>query len=604
MPSKPTYGIQDVDGHAVKRGGVVRDPLASQKRRNKHKKITMPVSEWVSRFIRIKDGDRGVTKPVTFEERRYLRRVYDTPSRNILLFTSRQTEKSTTVANKQLAQCGMRRMYTSLFVTPSAMQTMVYSKTRIDDIVEISPLLRAMTHTSLRMNILEKEFLTRSKIYLRYAFLNADRIRGLSVNAIYADEVQDLLSSVMPVIEETASHFAEPIKVYSGTPKTLDNNIERYWTKASTQSEWVIPCERHGGNNPSSWHWNVLGVENIGKHGPVCSKCKKPIHPDHPMADWVAMRPGAPFEGFRICRLMVPWFYKNPEKWAEILDAQSRYGTAEFMNEVMALSYDSGAKPITRMEVMAACDPRYRMNEDQVAELGRSIQLYMGIDHGPGTENSKTVVTIGGYVRGDDNFQILWCKRLDGPLAEPAAQMAELHRIIEKFNVKYIGADHGFGFYPNKLLTDRYSAKRVHQFQYVGSLTSKLIYKAKLFRYMVYRTPVMSDIFAAIKKRKIRFPSWEDFAVPYADDILSIYSEYSESQRMIRYDKPRDVPDDTFHSILFCVLASMIDHPRPDIIAPLQDKEHRVNTDELTDEEILALEGYAENTDVYGWGGL
>jgi len=525
----------------------------------------------VSRFVRIKDGDRGIATNISFAEREYLRRIYDTPSQNILLMCSRQSEKSTTIANKQLAASCMNTMYTSLFITPSAMQTTVYSRTRIDDIVEISPLLASMTHSSLTMNILEKEFATRSKVYLRYAFLNADRVRGLSVNAVYADEIQDLLVDVMPIIEETASHFQRPIKVYSGTPKTYDNNIEHYWSKASSMNEWVIPCEHHGAKDPATWHWNVLGLKNIGKHGPVCDKCGNPIDPEHPKAQWVQMRKGMEFEGFRICRLMVPWFRKNQQKWDEILQAQQRYPTAQFMNEVLAISHDSGAKPITRDEVIRACDSTYRIDEEQVAELGRSIQLYAGIDHGASTENSQTVVSVGGYVRPDEKFQFVWHKRLDGPLSEPSAQMEEFHRIIQKFNIKYVGADYGMGFYPNKLLTERYGPARVHQFQYAFTITQKVIYKSKLFRYLVYRTPVMSDIFNAIKSRKILLPAWEDFQYPFAEDILNIVSDYSEARRMTRYDKPRGTTDDTFHSMVFCFLASMFDRRRPDIMAPLKE---------------------------------
>lgn len=589
MSSKPIY--KNVQAPPASSSQRLRDPFKKDGGRRRHTLVNMPPSEWVSQFIRIKDGDRGVAKPLTFEERKYLRRAYDTPSRNLLLFTSRQTEKSTTMANKQLASAGMNSMHTSLFVSPSAMQTTVYSKTRIDEIISISPVLQALTHTSLTMNILEKEFLTRSKIFLRYAFLNADRIRGLSVNDIYADEIQDLLPDVMPVIEETSSHFKGARKIYAGTPKTLDNNIEHYRSKNSTMSEWVIPCEHHGGNNPSSWHWNVLGVENIGKTGPICSKCKKRIYPEHPMAQWVEFRPGAEFECLRICRLMVPWFYKDPEKWREILHAMERYPTAQFMNEVMAISYDSGQKPITREELIAACNPRYRIDEDQVEEISRSHELYMGIDHGTGGPNSKTVVAIGGYVGTGDSFQIVWMKQFNGPLSEPSAQFPEFCRIINKFRIKYVGADYGLGFYPNKLLTDRFGPKRIHQFQYAATLTSKFVFKPQHGRFMVYRTPVMSDIFAALKKAQITLPHWDDFSTPYGDDILSIFSEYSNAQRMIKYDKPRNFTDDSFHAILFCFLASMLDHRRPDIIAPVQSSEYQepVDMDDMFDEyELMA----------------
>jgi hypothetical protein len=50
--------------------------------------------------------------------------------------------------------------------------------------------------------------------------------------------------------------------------------------------------------------------------------------------------------------------------------------------------------------------------------------------------------------------------------------------------------------------------------------------------------------------------------------MLNIFAEYNETLRMLQYSHRPDRPDDTFHSILYCFLASMIVVPRPDIIAP------------------------------------
>lgn len=598
MLSRPIYEEDASWADAPSRR--VEDPYSAGARRVRGGTVPLPVSEWVTRFIRIKDGDRGVPKAITFEERRYLRRIYDSPSSSKLLITARQTEKSTTLSNMQMADMGTRNMYTSLFVSPSAMQTTVYSKTRLDDIIQLSPLMQALTHPSKTMNILEKEFLTGSKIYLRYAFLNADRIRGLSVNSVYGDEVQDLLPDVLPIIEEASSHFEDPRRVYAGTPKTFDNNINTMFSEHSNQGEWVVPCERHGATDPSTWYWNVLMPENIGKRGPICAKCKKPINPEHPMADWVSMRGNDQmFESFRIPRIMVPWFFKSEKKWKEILDAREAYSTAVFYNEVMALSYDSGTRPITKSELIAACDRRYRIDEDQLLELSKSHQLYAGLDHGANTDNSKTVMAIGGYVRGDDKFQILWLQQFNGDIAEGTPKLNEFFRIIDKFNIKYIGADYGMGFDPNKMLAERYGPHRIKQFQYTGSLSAKVLYKKELFRYLVYRTPVMSDIFTAIKQRKIRLPHWEDFRTPFGDDVLRIFSEYSESSRMIRYGKPSSVTDDSFHAILYCFLASFFDHPRHDVLMPLQG----VSEAERMQQEEYLHTLYNSSLDLDGWDG-
>lgn len=517
------------------------------------------------------------------------------------------THNSTTLGNKLLANSAMRPMRTSLFVTPSAMQTKVFSNARLADIIDISPLIRGLTHKSLVMNILEKEFANKSKIYLRYAFLSADRIRGLSVNDIFVDEIQDMLWDLMPVIEESSSHHKERLFVYSGTPKTFDNTIENYWSKHSTQSEWVIPCEHHGTpNRPDSWHWNVLGVKNIGKFGPICDRCGHKLNPEHQMARWVEMNPGLPgkrpeFEGFRICRLMVPWYWKpdphkeNPhEQWDSILADQARYPTAQFLNEVMALSYDSGQKPLSRAEIMRLCDSKYVMDEDAVAKLALSYPLFMGLDWGTGEGGSYTVMFVGGYVRGDHNFQIVYAKRYDGQMVDPEPQLQDIERLIRKFRCKRIVADYGMGFMPNKRLTSVFGAKRIHQFQYAVRAPAKITFKASLYRYLVFRTPVMSDVINAVKAGKFRFPSWQVFEKPFSTDMTALRAEYSNTQRMIQYGKPRGVPDDSFHALVYCLCASFLGGMmRPDIMAPMQETGDGAAITSMEDHAIEEMEHFA-----------
>ena len=67
-------------------------------------------------------------------------------------------------------------------------------------------------------------------------------------------------------------------------------------------------------------------------------------------------------------------------------------------------------------------------------------------------------------------------------------------------------------------------------------------------------------------------PNWEDFHEPHGQDILNIFSEYNERLRMTEYKKAPGKTDDAFHSIVYCMLASMIQNPRPDILTPMKDE--------------------------------
>jgi len=594
MRSRPTFDIDTrslrmIDNGARWRGIDDTRGIYGKysQRRSRVKSLSLYTSDWVHEFVNITDANTGKISQIDFSERPYLRKPYNTNHPKILLVFSRQTEKSTSTGNKLIALSNTRSFYNSLFVTPSALQTTTFSKTRIDDIVSISPHLKASTHKALNWNLLEKTWLNGSKIYLRYAFLNADRIRGLSVNAIFIDEIQDVLRDVVPVIEETSSHNKNRIFVYSGTPKTFDNTIHTYWEDHSTQSEWVGPCEHHGTpKDPKSWHWNILDSGNIGTHGPICERCGKAINPEHPEAQWVEMNPGAEYHGYRVCRLMVPWYVKDPKAWASILDNQKRYPRAQFENEVMARSYDSGTKPITKGELYRLCDPKYMMDEEQVAALAGNQPLYGGIDWGTG-EKAYTLFTVGGYVRGDHGFQIVYAKRFDGPLIEPKPQLHEIRRLIDKFRLKFVGTDYGMGHWPNKLLISLYGPKRIFPFMHAERLDSKVKYSPKLGRHVVYRSPVIGDIFSAMKMGKIRLPAREVFDKPFITDISNVTAEYSHTLKMMKFDKARGVTDDTLHSILYTILASCFAHARPDIFAPIQEGGTAMSLAELNELEYL-----------------
>lgn len=592
MPARLSFGDEDRDA-SIDYGVRVSDlehKMQSAKRAAPLK-LSLLTSDWISSFVRVKDGNTGQTIPVEFSERKYLRRIYDTPARKVLLMTSRQTEKSTTIGNRIFARCLMRPGHTVLFVSPSAMQTSVFSKARMNEVIDMSPLIKAQTNANIINNLFEKHFANTSKCYLRYAFLTADRIRGLSVNDLFADEIQDLLPDIMPVIEEAASHNEEKLFIYSGTPKSLDNTIQNYWSENSTMSEWVIPCQHHGlPKSPSTWHWIVLNEKNLGLNGPICERCGSAINPEHPYARWVEMQKydgkRVSFEGYRVCRLMVPWYLKSEKMWKEILAARERYSTAKFMNEVLAISYDSAAKPLTRIELIQATDPNYLNDYEAAKRLARDHTTFIGIDWGSG-ERAFTVLTIGGYTRPDDSFQIFYMLRFTGPLTDPVAQMDEIESIITTIRPKYIGTDFGFGFYQNKRLLSKYGMQRVFPFEYVPRLNVKMKYNKFTHRTLVFRTPLMSDLFNAIKKKKVRFPKWATMEKPYGDDILNIHAEDSSNLRMIKYDKPKGKTDDTFHATLYCLLASMLHHKRPDIIAPFKEEEQSRLAGEVSDDEYL-----------------
>ena len=546
-------------------GELVEEPIEL----TKTKEIELPAvpsvlpSVFTASVFQMPKEDGTGYAPFSFEGRRHMKRIYDTPSRKVLLCTGRQVEKSTLIGNISIAYMTLVTALRILFVSPSSTQTKVFSNDRIKEPIETSPFLSKYTTSMLTKNILEKQFLNRSMITLRYAYLNADRTRGIAAGQLFIDEIQDILRANIPVIEHCLSHAPDKHRrqVYSGTPKSLDNIIEDYRANLSTQGEWVVPCEACN-------HWNILGEKNIGKKGPICAKCGKPIDPQGPKSQWAWMvQPDSkdpnkvPWESYRIPQIMVPWKIKN---WDEVVYEYENHPRAQFMNECLGMSYESGFRPITTAQVREACGEHSIHDVEKIRTLSLAQPFFMGVDWGSG-DNSYTIVTIATYI--DNRFRVVFMHRFIGEEADPHVQLNKLIELARHFNIYVMGTDYGFGFGMNNYLTREFGAQKVQKMQYMATARKKVQFDAKMGRWKVHRTEAMSAIFDAIKKKKAEFPKWDEFQT-FAKDFTNIYSEYNERLRMVMYDHKQGNPDDSFHSFVYCWLASMIVIPRPDIICP------------------------------------
>lgn len=546
---------------------ILEDPKAvSKARRNLPKLPKLRPSKFTEFAFYFPDDDGQGFSKFSFEGRRHMKRIYDTPAKRVLLFCGRQVEKSTLLGNISLTYACMIPSYKVLYVSPSATQTKTFSADRIKEPLETSPVLKRFTTNMLSANIMEKQFVNRSKITMRYAFLNADRTRGIPAWCLLMDEFQDILGDNIPVIEQCLSHAPESRKrfIYAGTPKSYDNNIEYYRERLSTQGEWVVPCDRCGSNADGSAgrHWNILGEKNIGRKGLVCEKCKQLINPMHDDAQWARQVYEAPFESYRIPQLMVPW-----KDWSEIVLDYERYPRAKFYNEVLGLSYDSGLRPLTTEQVRQNCNPDIHM-VDYTNYRAKSLSqpVFAGLDWGTG-EHTYTVIVLCTYI--DMKFRMFYCHRFVGDEVDPPVQLEKIYQLLNYFNVRTVGTDYGGGFDRNDALVRKFGPERIWKYQYSARPKLKVEWDSKLGRFKVHRTEVMSDIFNAIKRgNQCEFPRWLEFKEPYAQDMLNIYSEYNEQLRMIQYKHGLDKPDDTFHAFVTCWLASMLVIPRQDIIIP------------------------------------
>jgi len=485
-------------------------------------------------------------KPFSLKGREYLRKVHDSNYKSVILRTARQVEKSTTLAVHMLTRALLIPYFTALYISPSSKQTRAFSAQKLNPFISTSDFIqRYYVDSSCTDRVFEKSFTNGSRIILDYVFQTPDRVRGISADALYLDEIQDIMSEHVPVIEETLAHSDKKWRIYAGTPKRYQNTIENYWRRSS-QTEWVVKCDHCG-------HWNVLGEKNVQKKGLSCARCGELLNVRH--GEWVNGKRDFEFKGIRISQLTVPWM-----SWEEIWRKYRDYPISKFYNEVLGLPYEDASRPLTFDELVAVCENRPMLQSYDPA-MFRGEPLYMGIDYATGTgENAFTVVVIGGFI--GEYFKVVYAKRYKGIEADLSYVVEDLARLAQKFRVARIGADWGVGSGgANQFLRKRVNTggeERVVEFYYSSNQRELIKWDWRGYKYILNRTEAMSLVFTRIKDGKITFPRWSEWE-PFGQDFLNIYQDFSDVSQKVFYDHEEGYPDDTFHATLYAYFIGMMD---------------------------------------------
>lgn len=342
----------------------------------------------------------------------------------------RQVAKSTNQAADGIVFSNAVPNTTILFVTPLFEQVRRFSANYVRPFIDESPVKALFCDSTTENSVLQRSFLNRSRLVFSYAFLNADRTRGINADRLKIDELQDMDVEHIPVISETMSHSEWEIMDLSGTPKSLDNAVEVHFQQSS-QAEWFVKCDACG-------HWNVPSVEfdllkmigpwreDIGpaRPGTVCARCGRPINPR--AGYWVHRHPERrhTFAGYHIPQLIMPLHFASARKWAELLAKQQNLAPHLFFNEVLGESYDAGSRLVTVTDIEnAAClpwtnDPRAAVPGPEVmARLRHYTALALGVDWGGGGKKgvSYTTLSLAGLRGNDGSIDVLWGRRLLTP---------------------------------------------------------------------------------------------------------------------------------------------------------------------------------------------
>lgn len=523
----------------------------------------------------IEEQQRVKTRPSLFAEsvyllngkkfrltnRHYLKPIYDAHIEEGLLMCGRQVEKSTTFSTHIANHTLLIPYFQALYFAPLTDQVSVFSKSRLGRLYEYSQKDFVKKHfmgPGYANNVFEKQFKNGSINYMKHCYEYGDNIRGISVNGIWGDEIQDIHIDAIPVIKEAQSHALESgagmkMTWYSGTPKTFSNTIQQYWDR-STQNEWVVRCPHCGKHQ-------ILGLKNMTPVKYECIACKQEIPTESRInGQWIPMQPGKRLQGFRISQLMVPWI--TP---AEIWAKQEDYSAEKFHNEVLGRSYENADKPFTMLLLN-----QISSNNDSL--LIRPTGVYtntlnvMGVDWGKG-EKAFTVVTIYGFNPVDERLHILYTKKFSrGEEIDPNKQVDMISGLMNIFNIRLCIADWGFGHVQCNTLTQRFGA-RFASCYYSFNLKAKHKYDAADNKWVVNRTALIEDY---ARKMKEMFFSWpgksKEQMMFLFDHHLAENAEYRKNRNgrseELMYTHSEGDPDDGLHSCVYAYLAFLLAKPQ------------------------------------------
>lgn len=493
--------------------------------------------------------------------RSYLKVIHQVSLEEVLLMTGRQVEKSTTVSVKIANNVLLRNFSRNLYVAPLNEQVKTFSKSRLDKLFRYSKnnlVARRYKSNQLTDQVYHKEFQNGSEVYMRNCFEEADNIRGLSIDDVFIDEVQDIIVDALPVIMETQTRSKDKHLFLTGTPKTFSNTIQQKWDESS-KADWVIQC-------PHCRKEQVMGVENVTPTHYICRnpKCGRPLDDlVRAFGRWEHRAPDKKLKGFRITQMMIPDIPPG-----DLYHKIETYPIIRLKNEVLGQSYEQADKPFSDAVIMKMLDFDEQFLERTVGEYGKyaNYPTFLGIDWGEGEKNGKagtgyTVMSVG--VIDDGKLRVLYQKRFErGEDIQVENQINFVHLLVQTFGIRMIVADYGAGFYQNQQLRMAYGPM-FHQCHYLGTLTDHYKYDEHSYKFLVHRTKWMTEFITECKAGRVVMNAAGNPNLEWMKkNLKGIYSEYRVSRNgrseELFYGHPLGEPDDYCHSMIYCRLASMV----------------------------------------------
>lgn len=445
-----------------------------------------------------------------------------------------------------------------------------------------------------------KQFINGNHIQIESTGIDANRLRGRTLDAILFDEIQDISRAAIANAIQILSKAqygppTEGVQVYFGTPKQKGTAYWDIW-RASSQQYFYLGCEKCGEHfplyTPESNDWELIWIEdnipkdyvdpktNLKPHGFIV-KC---VHCDHqqdkrPAAErgkWVSMMDDeskAKYVGFHLNQLYMPdtprdkIIAKKPEN-------NEIYTERAYQNEVLGEFFAGDSTPITPEEIELYCADKSRGFRSGI-RVSEGKKSYAGLDWGQKVDADTFIIGDREKKSQGQSYSSCVVLTVETPtiLSIDFARLlkrndfeykkAFVDEIFRRYSIERAVGDIGFANDLTEVLQrdfgERFLASRA-----VSKVKHHIKFNTDVFPQEIAfeRNFYIAELFDKMKKGEIRFPykHYEQIGwlVQHCTSMEIKPTIDSTGNLLVRYVKG-STPNDGFMALLNAYLAYKFD---------------------------------------------
>lgn len=419
----------------------------------------------------------------------------------------------------------------------------------------------------------EKTFRGDNKIRIDAIGKDADRIRGLTQDAILFDETQDMTESAVENALRilTAAQYGKPtqgIQMYFGTPKESGSKFWKIWQE-SDQRFYQPRCSgckeyfflyEYGKDT-----WKDIWVEGMTLKCPHCGTLQDKRHAIDE-GRWMPTREPttARYSGYHINIILDPRFTKE---MVEDYDPQVNPNRSEraWRNETLGEFYSTGGLPLTMEDIVHNALDVTRGVSRGVREHSNKIYT-LGIDWG-----DKSLGTDEDNARGQSftAMAVLSCDHKGIFTVENAFRLKKnnpSHRIrvvdelFERYKIRNGAAD----YYHGRDIVEYFQVERNWKSKLLachnsGTLAKVISFDPKQTKVVLNKDLMIEEVFNLIRAGRLKFPvkgsSWDHLL------WLMQHCASMESKMVLKADNyvkkyiKGSVPNDGLMAIMYAIIA-------------------------------------------------